>query len=94
MAHDALSAPEVRAADARLVQQGWVDALRKLHPDEVIYTFFDYFRNTYARSAGFSIDHLLCDKPVTKRPVAAQVDNSVRGWDKASDHCLAWIELS
>jgi exodeoxyribonuclease-3 len=56
---DALFAPEVRGAFFRLLDQGWTDALRTIHPDETIYTFFDYFRNAYARNAGLRIDHLL-----------------------------------
>ena len=49
---DALFRPEVRAAYRDLLAQGWTDALRKLHPDERIYTFWDYFRNAYGRDAG------------------------------------------
>src|SRR6185369_11705425 len=56
---DALFAPEVRAAYARLLEQGWTDALRTMHPNETIYTFWDYFRNAFARNAGLRIDHLL-----------------------------------
>ncbi|MGK4568624.1 exodeoxyribonuclease III [Flavobacterium sp. 3HN19-14] len=54
---DALFRPEVRAAFSSLVGQGWTDALRTLHPDEKIYTFWDYFRNAYGRDAGLRIDH-------------------------------------
>src|SRR5690606_7549691 len=49
---DALLQPESRAAYQRLLEQGWVDALRALHPDERIYTFWDYFRNNWERNAG------------------------------------------
>lgn len=90
---DALFAPEVRAAYAALLAQGWVDALRKIHPDETIYTFFDYFRNAYARNAGLRIDHLLLNKPAGKRLEDAQVDQHVRGWEKSSDHCPVWVSL-
>ena len=48
---DALFRPEVRAAYKALVDQGWTDAIRKLHPGERIYTFWDYFRNAYGRDA-------------------------------------------
>jgi exodeoxyribonuclease-3 len=90
---DALFAPEVRAAFARLLDQGWTDAVRALHPDETIYTFWDYFRNAYARNAGLRIDHFLLSPEVAPRLAKAQVDVHVRGWEKTSDHAPVWIEL-
>ncbi|MBV8586796.1 MAG: exodeoxyribonuclease III [Verrucomicrobia bacterium] len=91
---DALFRPEVRAAYARLLDQGWTDALRSLHPGERIYTFWDYFRNAYGRNAGLRIDHLLLSPAISHRLKAAEVDRDVRGWDKASDHAPVWIELA
>jgi exodeoxyribonuclease-3 len=90
---DALFAPETRAAWFRLVEQGWIDALRQVHGDAVIYTFWDYFRNAYARNAGLRIDHFLLSPKLAKRLADAQVDREVRGWDKTSDHAPVWIEL-
>jgi exodeoxyribonuclease-3 len=90
---DALFRPEVRTAFRELVSEGWVDAVRKLHPDERIYTFWDYFRNAWGRDAGLRIDHLLLSPSLAKRLVAAQVDREVRGWQKASDHAPVWVEL-
>jgi len=91
---DALFVPEVRASYARLLSQGWTDALRTMHPDEIIFTFWDYFRNSYARNAGLRIDHLLLSPSLAPRLVAAEVDRDVRGWEKTSDHAPVWIELS
>lgn len=91
---DALFAPEVRAAFFRLLDQGWTDALRSLHPDETIYTFWDYFRNAFARNAGLRIDHFLLSPQLAKRLVAGQVDSFVRGWEKTSDHAPVWLELA
>lgn len=91
---DALFAPEVRAAFHQLLAQGWTDALRSMHPDETIYTFFDYFRNAYARNAGLRIDHFLLSPDLAKRLVRAEVELAVRGWEKTSDHCPVWIELA
>jgi len=91
---DALFAPEVRAAYFRLLDQGWTDALRARHPGERIYTFWDYFRNAYARNAGLRIDHLLLSPELSGRLVDAQVDTHVRGWEKTSDHAPAWVTLS
>ena len=91
---DALFRPESRAAFKTLVEQGWTDALRKLYPDEKIYTFWDYFRNAFGRDAGLRIDHFLLSPQVDKRLLAAGVDRHVRGWEKTSDHAPVWIELS
>jgi exodeoxyribonuclease-3 len=91
---DALFRPETREAYRALLAQGWTDALRALHPDEVIYTFWDYFRNAYGRNAGLRIDHLLLNPAVTPRLRAAGVDRDVRGWEKTSDHAPTWIEIA
>ncbi|NLR78349.1 exodeoxyribonuclease III [Chitinophaga eiseniae] len=91
---DALFRPETRAAFKNLVDQGWTDAIRKLYPEETIYTFWDYFRNAYGRNAGLRIDHFLLSPQVNKRLQAAGVDRDVRGWDKTSDHAPVWIQLA
>jgi exodeoxyribonuclease-3 len=91
---DALFRPEVRSAFHTLVAQGWTDALRAMHPDERIYTFWDYFRNAWGRNAGLRIDHLLLSPALAGDLAAAGVDREVRGWDKASDHAPVWIELA
>jgi exodeoxyribonuclease III len=91
---DALFRPEVRDAYRRLVEQGWTDSLRTLHPGERIYTFWKYFRNAFARDAGLRIDHLLLSPPLAKRLISAGVDRDVRGREHASDHAPAWIELA
>jgi exodeoxyribonuclease III len=91
---DALFAPEARAAYSRLLAQGWTDALRTLHLDERIYTFWDYFRNAFGRNAGLRIDHVLLSPSLVDRIEGAEVDVAVRGWEKSSDHAPVWIKLS
>ena len=90
---DALFRPEVRAAFARLLDRGWTDAVRTLHPGERIYTFWDYFRNAWTRDAGLRIDHLLVSPSYAGRLIGAGVDRAIRGWEKASDHAPTWIEI-
>jgi exodeoxyribonuclease-3 len=90
---DALFLPEVRAAFKNLTDQGWTDAIRKLYPNEVIYTFFDFFRNAFARNAGLRIDHFLLSRHFDDRLIAGGVDLATRGWEKSSDHAPVWIEL-
>jgi exodeoxyribonuclease-3 len=91
---DALFRPETRAAFHNLVAQGWTDAIRKLYPTEKIYTFYDYFRNAYGRDAGLRIDHFLLSPKLKDQLKAAGVDRHVRGWEKTSDHCPVWIEIT
>ncbi len=92
-AKNALVQPESRAAYARLLDQGWTDALRSLHPDAPIYTFWAYERDRWARDAGLRLDHLLVSPDLAPRLVRAGVDRWVRGEPEASDHAPAWIEL-
>jgi exodeoxyribonuclease III len=90
---DALLQPESREAYQRLLAQGWVDALRHIHPDEQIYTFWDYFRDHWKRNAGLRIDHLLLNKQLAPRLIDANVDRWVRDQPKPSDHAPTWIEV-
>ena len=90
---DALLQPETRARFAQLLEQGWRDAVRSLHPDAPIYTYWSYLRNRWPRDAGLRIDHLLLSKQAAKRLLAAGVDREVRGKENASDHAPVWIEL-
>ena len=92
-AKNALVQPEPRALFRRLLDQGWVDAIRTLHPDAPMYTFWDYKRNRWERDAGLRIDHLLLNPKAAKRLVEAGVDREVRGLENASDHAPAWIVL-
>jgi exodeoxyribonuclease III len=90
---DALFAPEAREKYRALVGQGWVDAIRRLHPSERIYTFWHYWRNAFERDSGIRIDHALLSPVLAKGLRAAGVDRTPRGWEKTSDHAPIWIEV-
>jgi exodeoxyribonuclease-3 len=90
---DALLQPESRECYRRLLEQGWVDAIRARHPDERIYTFWDYFRQHWPRNSGLRIDHILLNAELAPRLVDAGVDTWVRDLPHASDHAPAWVTL-
>ena len=92
-ARNALLQPQSRAAFQRLLDAGWTDAIRTLHPKAVIYTFWDYLRDAFSRDAGLRLDHLLLSPALANRLAAAGVDRDVRGQPNASDHAPAWVVL-
>ena len=91
--NNALVQPKSRAAFVSLIAQGWLDAIRTLHPDQPMYTFWHYQRNRWPRDAGLRLDHLLLSPALAPRLSKAGVDRAVRGEDDASDHAPAWIVL-
>ena len=91
--NDALLQPEAREAFARLLAQGWVDAIRARHPNETVYTFWDYLREAWRKNSGLRIDHILLSKELAARLCDAGVDRATRGVEGASDHAPVWAEL-
>jgi exodeoxyribonuclease-3 len=92
-ASNALLQPAPRAAYQRLLAQGWLDAIRAQHPDERMYTFWDFLRQAWPRDNGLRIDHLLLSPPLVPRLRASGVDRWVRDLPDASDHAPAWVLL-
>src|SRR2546430_15327512 len=90
---NALIQPDSRQAFARLLAQGWTDALRKLHPNGPLWTFWDYKFERWPADKGMRLDHFLLSPQISKRLVAGGVDRWVRGEINASDHAPAWIVL-
>jgi exodeoxyribonuclease-3 len=91
---DALLQPQSRAAYRRLIDAGWMDAIRARFPTVRIYTFWDYFRQHWQRNSGLRIDHLLLSKPLAPKMLDAGVHAWVRGEAGASDHAPAWVEIA
>lgn len=92
--NNALIQPESRAAFARLLAQGWTDALRSLHPHGPLWTFWDYERARWPADKGMRLDHLLVSPALCDRLVDGGVDRWTRGEANASDHAPAWIVLN
>ena len=90
---NALVQPESRAAFRTLLDHGWLDALRKVHPKEQLFTFWDYRRNRWQRDAGLRLDHMLLSRKLSRKLVGAGIDREVRGMEGASDHAPVSITL-
>jgi exodeoxyribonuclease-3 len=91
--NNALIQPESRQAFARLLAQGWTDALRKLHPDGPLWTFWDYKFERWQKDKGMRLDHFLLSPNLSDRLVDGGVDRWARGQENASDHAPTWIML-
>jgi exodeoxyribonuclease-3 len=90
---NALVQPAPREQYARLLAQGWTDALRKKHPKTQVFTFWDYMRKRWERNAGLRLDHILLSKQLSRKLLDAGVDTWVRGEPQPSDHAPVWVTL-
>jgi exodeoxyribonuclease-3 len=91
--NNALVQPESRKAFARLVTQGWTDALRRLQPEGPLWTFWDYKRDRWPKDKGMRLDHVLLSPEMSERLIDGGVDRWARGEENASDHAPAWVTL-
>lgn len=91
--NDALLRPEVRARYRTLINLGLTDALRALHPNERIFTFWDYQAGAWERDSGLLIDHALLSPALAERLVSITVDKYMRGETQPSDHVPVRVEL-
>jgi exodeoxyribonuclease-3 len=92
-ARDALLHPQTRKAFARLMRQGWTDAIRALHPDEPKFSYWSYLRNRWPRDAGLRLDFLLLSPSLKGKLRCGDVERGVRGRPEASDHAPVWIDV-
>jgi exodeoxyribonuclease-3 len=91
---DALCRPESRSRFRSLLHLGYTDAIRALHPEPRLYTFWDYQAGRWPRDEGLRIDHLLLSPQAADRLQLSGIDREPRGADKPSDHTPVWCELA
>jgi exodeoxyribonuclease-3 len=91
---DALFQPESRRAFRRLLNLGYTDSFRALHPEPGAYTFWDYQGGAWPRDHGIRIDHLLLSPQAADLLDEAGIDREPRAQPKASDHTPAWCRLA
>ena len=82
--------PQEREAMTKLLDSGFVDTFRLLHPDETgAYSWWSYMFNARAKNAGWRIDYFLVSERIASRVTAARIDADVMG----SDHCPVVLEI-
>jgi exodeoxyribonuclease-3 len=93
--HDALFQPEPRARYRALLDIGYTDAFRHLHPgEEGQFTFWDYFRKAFEHNRGIRIDHFLLSPELRERLESCEIDKGPRAMDKPSDHTPIVVSVS
>lgn len=85
---------DARNAYKEAVAWGFVDLFRKLYPDRVQYTYWDYYRNAFQHNWGWRIDHILATGPLAERCTKVEVDLEPRKLDGCSDHTIVWAEFA
>lgn len=80
---------EERDAFSNLLNHGFVDSFRALHPDEVKYTWWSYRFHARENNAGWRIDYFIVSESLMSRVKASEIHNDIFG----SDHCPISIEI-
>lgn len=90
-----ISAPAAREIMQSWLDMGWVDVWRKLHPDEIDYTWYGYRgRDTVGNKQGLRLDYFLCNKTADKMVKHCEIDLCPRTAEKPTDHCGLMLELN
>ena len=79
-----------RAKFAELLDAGFIDTFRHLHPDEIKYSWWSYRFNSRARNAGWRIDYFLISDFAKSLVVNADILTDVQG----SDHAPVLLEVN
>lgn len=80
---------EERTKFQNLLDAGFVDTFRTLHPDEVKYSWWSYMFKARERNAGWRIDYFLASEDAKDKIVEADILTDIQG----SDHCPVLLRL-
>lgn len=81
---------EERSCMTRLLENGFVDTFRHLHPDlEGVYSWWSYRFSARAKNLGWRIDYFLISERLLPRLKSAEILCDITG----SDHCPVTLEL-
>jgi len=73
----------------KLLNLGFIDTFRYLHPTKIAYTFWTYRFNARVRNIGWRIDYILIDIVLLNKVIEANIFSNIMG----SDHCPVGISL-
>ena len=93
-ADDALVRPATRAAFRALLWLGLTDAVRALHPNDTLYTFWDYQAGAWQRDRGLRIDHALLSPRLAERLATIHIARDERDQPQPSDHVPVMVTLA
>lgn len=80
---------EEREAMTRLLDSGFVDTFRRLHPDEVTYSWWSYRFRAREKNTGWRIDYFLVSESLAPQVAEAKIHTQIMG----SDHCPVEVDL-
>ena len=92
--NDALFRLEIRKKLRELINLGFHDAYRYIHPDKEGYTFWDYTSGAWQKNNGMRIDHFLVSNSLINIVKNVNINKFPRGREKPSDHTPIEIELT
>jgi exodeoxyribonuclease-3 len=81
--------PIERAWMDKLVEHGWMDTFRSLHPTEVKYSWWDMKTFARDRNVGWRLDYFFASPDLKEKIKKAEILNDVFG----SDHCPVLLEI-
>ena len=91
--NDALYLEPTRKKMKELINIGFIDSFRLLHPNLKEYSFWDYQAGAWQKDNGIRIDFFLISPEIVDRLLNAGIDKKPRGKEKPSDHTPIWIEV-
>ena len=92
--NDALFRLEIRKKLRELINLGFHDAYRFIHPEKEGYTFWDYTSGAWQKNNGMRIDHFLVSSSLIGIVKDVKINKFPRGRQKPSDHTPIEIELA
>jgi exodeoxyribonuclease-3 len=91
--NDALYLEPTRKKMKELINVGFIDSFRLLHPNLKEFSFWDYQAGAWQKDNGIRIDFFLISPEIVDRLLNAGIDKKPRGKEKPSDHTPIWLEV-